>query len=568
VAVAAGVLADAGADVPPGDVLARALEANERLALLVEELRAENARLREEAARRDAELEQVKAALGVLQRMVFGRSSERSRPQAAGRDGDSEGAHADGDRAGGGSRPRGPGARAGRRDWSRLPHVEVTWDFEDGGYWCTRCGRPYEHLGSYESEVLDWQAVVRVTVHCRRRYRRACRCPVPAAVTAPGPPKAIGKGLLSNAFIAMLITERYVAGRSQNSLVTGLARHGAEVSPATLTGALAQAGRLLAALEEAITARSRDSWHLHADETTWHVFAPRGGNGPAKWWLWVFIGPDTVCFVMDPTRAGAVLARHAGIDEKTGQLAVGGDGGPRQLVISSDFYSVYASAGKKADGLVNLFCWAHIRRYFVRAGDANPGQLTYWTQRWLERIRMLYAAHEQLMTAWEQAAAPAPGQAAAAARLEDARAARDAAIRAINAARTKEMAAPGLQELANKALATLDREWEGLIAHRDYPMIGLDNNTAERAIRGPVVARKNAGGSRNEDAARLAATSWTVTATAEMAGLNVLTYLTAYLDACGRNSGKPLAGPGLDRFLPWKASPEDRHAWAQPPPPS
>jgi len=28
-------------------------------------------------------------------------------------------------------------------------------------------------------------------------------------------------------------------------------------------------------------------------------------------------------------------------------------------VISSDFYSVYTSAGKKADGLVNLFCWAH-----------------------------------------------------------------------------------------------------------------------------------------------------------------------------------------------------------------
>ena len=31
-----------------------------------------------------------------------------------------------------------------------------------------------------------------------------------------------------------------------------------------------------------------------------------------------------------------------------------------------------------------------------------------------------------------------------------------------------------------------------------------------------------------------------------MAGLNVLTYL----DACGRNSGKPLTGPDLERFLP------------------
>ena len=52
-----------------------------------------------------------------------------------------------------------------------------------------------------------------------------------------------------------------------------------------------------------------------------------------------------------------------------------------------------------------------------------------------------------------------------------------------------------------------------------------------------------------------------------MAGLNVLTYLTAYLDACGRNSGKPLAGPNLERFLPWHAAPGDLHAWAQPPPP-
>ena len=99
-------------------------------------------------------------------------------------------------------------------------------------------------------------------------------------------------------------------------------------------------------LEDAITARSRTSWHLHADETSWHVFAPRDGDGPAKWWLWVFLGPDTACFVMDPSRAGAVLARHAGIDE-SGQLTADEDGGPRRLVISSDFYSVYASTGRR-----------------------------------------------------------------------------------------------------------------------------------------------------------------------------------------------------------------------------
>ena len=85
-------------------------------------------------------------------------------------------------------------------------------------------------------------------------------------------------------------------------------------------------------------------------------------------------------------------------------------------------------------------------------------------------------------------------------------------------------------------------------------------------IRGPVVTRKNAGGSRNGDTARNAAVIWTVTATAQLAGLNLLTWLTAYLDECGRNGGKPLTGPDLDRFLPWNASPGDLRTWAQPPP--
>lgn len=197
-------------------------------------------------------------------------------------------------------------------------------------------------------------------------------------MTAPGPPKAIGKGLVSNAFIAHLLTERYVAGRSQNSLVIGLARHGADLSAATLTGTCAAAGELLAPLEDAIVARSRGSWHLHADETSWRVFTPREDTpegkgavaGRVKWWLWVFLGPDTACFVMDPTRSRAVLARHAGIDQTTGQLVehpdtgkdagagAGSDAGddadqaegPRQLVISSDFYSVYSSAAARPPG--------------------------------------------------------------------------------------------------------------------------------------------------------------------------------------------------------------------------
>ena len=65
--------------------------------------------------------------------------------------------------------------------------------------------------------------------------------PVPQGQRLPGPgdgagarvPEAIGKGRFSNAFIAMLLTERYAAERSLNSLVAGPTRQGAEISPAT-----------------------------------------------------------------------------------------------------------------------------------------------------------------------------------------------------------------------------------------------------------------------------------------------------------------------------------------------
>ena len=112
----------------------------------------------------------------------------------------------------------------------------------------------------------------------------------------------------------------------------------------------------------------------------------------------------------------------------------------------------------------------------IRAGDANPAQLKYWTQAWLGRIKDLYAAHDELTAAWHGAAAPAPREREkAAARLDRAYAAWDQSLTMIDEARKKQVTAPGLQQPARKALATLDREWDGLIAHRGYPMIGLDN---------------------------------------------------------------------------------------------
>ena len=72
--VAAGVVADPeDAEASLQDVLAVALEANQELARLADELREENARLRAENAQQAAELERLRADLAFLQRRRFGR---------------------------------------------------------------------------------------------------------------------------------------------------------------------------------------------------------------------------------------------------------------------------------------------------------------------------------------------------------------------------------------------------------------------------------------------------------------------------------------------------------------
>jgi len=271
------------------------------------------------------------------------------------------------------------------------------------------------------------------------------------------------------------------------------------------------------------------------------VFGQPADNGGSRWWLWVFTGPDTVVYTIAPSRSLKVIEDHYGVS--AGELPEGR--GP--LIISSDFYSVYRSFCE-TEGVTPLWCWAHIRRRFIRAGDAHRKNLGPWADAWTARIGALYAAHRRLAAAPEGT----PGHA-------HARRAFEAALDEIDAHRRIQGARPDLlHPAAAKVLATLDREWDGLVRHRDFPGLPLDNNTAERAIRTPVVGRKNYNGSGSRWAAELAGRAWTILGTATMAGHNPRAYLSAYLNACAANSGGPPAGQALQALLPWNISlPED-----------
>ena len=493
-------------------------------------LAAENATLAGTVEAQREQLAVLKQRVVTLSRMLFGASSEKGSPARRG-DGAGDGAG----RAGSRRRGQRPGSAGhGRRRHEHLEAEEEVHDLSEGERRCSRCGRPYALLGEDVSEQVSWRVRVWRVVHRRRKYARRCRCPVPAVLTAPAPAKLIGRGLFTTEFCVNLLIAKYALGLPFSRVIAMLSFQGLEVAPGTLAGVARRLDGLLAPLAGAITARNAGAGHAHADETSWRVFGQPADNGGSRWWLWVFSAADTVVYTIAPSRSLKVIEAHYGV--AAGQLPEG----RCPLVLSSDFFSVYQSLAE-VEGVTPLWCWAHIRRYFIRAGDAHRKNLGPWADAWTARIGVLYAAHRAL------AAAPEGSPEAA-----RAGAAFEAALAEIDAHRRIQGARPGLlHPAAAKVLATLDREWDGLAAHRDFPDLPLDNNTAERAIRAPVAGRKNYNGSGARWAAELAGHAWTILGTARITGHNPRAYLDTYLRACAEAGGNPPAGQVLEALLPW-----------------
>lgn len=86
-----------------------------------------------------------------------------------------------------------------------------------------------------------------------------------------------------------------------------------------------------------------------------------------------------------------------------------------------------------------------------------------------------------------------------------------------------------------KAVRYMLNRWAGLTRVVEDPRIPLDNNAAERALRGPVVGRKNHSGSRSLRGTEVAAVFYTLCETARLVGVDPRAYLPrAVYAAIGR----------------------------------
>ena len=513
-----------------------------RAEALAAELRAENAGLTARVAELAGQVARLQESVTTLSGLLFGSSSEKGGSPARrnGRDG----AGRPGGTGKRGQRPGGPGH--GRRDYSHLETDERIIDVDAGQRCCAVCGKAFEFIGTEDSEQIDWQVTITRIVWRRRRYRRRCSHRGPVTVCAPPPAKPVPKGLFTAGFLARLAYEKHVLGRPVHRIVQALAADGFDVAAGTLCGALKQVAPLIAPWAAAIAAHGRQAGHVHADETSWQVFEDIEDKDGHRWWLWVFVTDATTVFVMDTSRSAGVAAAQLGIDREQTALEAG-----RRLVISSDFHRAYQSLAR-IDGVDALWCFAHIRRYFLRAGAAHPGELGEWCAAWTERIAVLYRAHHAL-------AVTIPGTGA----HEQALQRYQRAFTSLDAARIQQAGLAGdglLHPAAARVIATLSNEWDGLARHQDLPQLPLDNNTAERALRNSVIGRKNFYGSGARWAADLAADVWTITATAARNGLEPLPLLEDYLTACAQAGGTAPAGADLEPFLPWTPQGRARRA--------
>jgi transposase len=503
----------------------------------VAELRRENLELRMQAgywrsrhadalrrvAALEQENEQLRGQVRKLQAERFGRRSEKQ----SGSDRSNE---LDDPANANPKRPRGrqpdqPAPR--RRDYSHLPVREEFIDLPDAQRLCPHCGQPLKACGSEDSEQLEIEIIVFRRVIHRRRGQRTCDCPGPRTCTAPPAAKLLPKSLLGVSVWIEILLDKFASYRPTQRLLEQWRLLDLDLASGTITDGLRRLEPLFAPLMEELLKRNRQSHYKQADETRWLVFVEQQGKVGFGWWLWVFNSNDTVVYVLDASRSHHVPEDHYP-PEAGGVLMV-------------DRYSAYKAMLQVNNGtLILAFCWAHVRRDFVRVGKGWP-QLHSWALQWLQRIRELYRLNRERLAHPQEPA-----------RQESLR----QTVAAMRQQLDAELADAALRLPARKALTSLQEHWSGLTLFVEDPHIPLDNNLSERRLRGAALGRKNYYGSGALWSGRLAAMLFSLLATLKLWRINPRLWLHWYLQSCAEAGGQ--TPKDIEPFLPWNLSEQMR----------
>lgn len=499
------------APVSPADAAARiaALEAllaraNAALAardLLIDSLRGQIARLRRmqfgaSSEKLGREIEQLELALEELEAERDAAPVEDTAPETA-------------------SRPA-----PVRSLPAHLPREEVVHEPASGACTCPDCGGVLRRLGMDAHEMLD---VVPVRWRVVRSVRPKYSCRVcEKIVQAPAPASAVARGKASFATLAHVVVSKFEHHLPLYRQAEMMAAQGLDIDRSTLAGWAGQATALL----DPVVARIRDAVlkadKIHADDTPVPVLDPgRGKTATGRLWVYAAddqasgsTAPRATWYRFTPDRTAAhPLAHLAGF----------------RGFLQADAYAGYD--GLYRGGVTEVACWAHFRRKIF---DLHERTSTPLTTDILERIGALYAVEavrgqppDIRHRARQERTKP---------QVEALRAVLDTALRRLSP--KSDMA---------KAIAYGTKRWLALSRFLDDGRLEIDNNIAERALRGVAIGRRNWLFAGSRVGGERAAAIYTVIQTCKANGVDPQAYIADVIAKIA--SDWPASR--WDELLPW-----------------
>jgi transposase len=358
---------------------------------------------------------------------------------------------------------------------------------------------------------------------------RSCHASCDIVIAAPAPDHAIARGRAGAGLLAHIVVSKYDDHLPLYRQAEIFAREGVELETSTLSGWVGATAAALQPLIDALAADVMTSDTLHVDDTPVPVLAPGAGKTKTgRLWTYVrderpFGGerPPAALFFYSPDRKGEHPRAH--LKDFRGVIHADGYAGFNELF-----------AG---DRVTEAGCWAHVRRKFfdVHAAIGSP-----IAKEALDRIGQLYGVEERITglppdhRRRERQERSTPIAAALAAWAEE-------TVRKLS--RKSELAA---------AFRYMRARWPALVRCFDDGRLALDNNPAERALRGVAIGRKNYLFAGSDAGGRRAATMYSLIETAKLNGINPQHYLADVLARIADHPARKIAD-----LLPWNWQPAE-----------
>jgi transposase len=392
---------------------------------------------------------------------------------------------------------------------------------------CGACGTGLQRIGQDVCEVLDYEpGSFKVIRHIRPKF--ACsQCNTITQEAAPSRP--INRCLAGAGLLAQVLVSKYcdhIPLYRQNQIY---ARAGVHVERSTQCDWVAGCANLLEPLVQSLHKYVLSAYKVHTDDTPVPVLSPgRGKTKTARLWVyarddrsWADPSPPAVWYQYSENRKGENPKRH-----------LGGFAG----VLQADAYAGYDKLF--ADGrIVEAACWAHCRRKFYEIHERQERASGTLAHQALQRIGALYAIEQEVR-----------GHSAEQRRLHRQTNAKPLLLQ--------------LQHWLNESLSQLSAKspmaaaigyalgnWRALNVYVEDGRIEIDNNTAERTLRGVVLGRKNylhfgsdSGGSR-------AAIIYSLVGTCKLNGVDPYAYLRHVLERIADHPINRVA-----ELLPWEVA--------------